>query len=193
MADLKIPARRLDMDEISAAIGGGNDIWGSQLQGDIVCYSEFICAPYICAYNQKITGFSAPNCKEVSSLYNGFISANALNNISFPNLETVLAYGFASGFAYTQLVSVEFPKLKLISTYAFSGTFNGVSTLNSLYFPALQTVFTSSFIRMLQNTTQTITVHFPVSMQSVLENDSDVLAGFGNSNAIILFDLPAVE
>lgn len=193
MADLKIPARRLDMDEISAAISGGNDIWGSQLQGDVVCDAEFICAPNICYYNQTITSFSAPNCKKVSSLYNGFSNASILNSISFPNLETVLLCGLGMCFGDTSLVSVEFPKLKIIYERGFVSAFLRVSTLNSLYFPALQTVFTSAFTNMLIYTTQTITVHFPVSMQSVLENDSDVLAGFGNSNAIILFDLPAVE
>jgi hypothetical protein len=61
-------------------------------------------------------------------------------------------------------------------------------------FPALTSTsfgsYTNQFNNMLRMVTG-CTVHFPSNLQSVIGSWSDITAGFGGTNTVVSFDLPA--
>ncbi|MDR2490004.1 MAG: InlB B-repeat-containing protein [Spirochaetaceae bacterium] len=91
----------------------------------------------------------------------GFVGCLSLENIDFPNLETIGAASFA--YCEDKLISVSFPNVKTIGGLAFSGcyylrsanfpqvqtieqqAFEVCQTLQSVYIPNVQTVGPSAF------------------------------------------------
>lgn len=68
--------------------------------------------------------------------------------------------------------------------------------ITDLYFNSLTSSsfgsYTNQFSNMLSGVTG-CTVHFPSNLQSVIGSWADVTNGFGGTNTIVLFDLPATE
>lgn len=123
-----------------------------------------------------------------------------LTSVSFPEL-TALQANNVFRYAFdqcTSLTSVSFPKLVNLRSYngIFSYAFQDCTSLTDIRFPALNstsfTGSTSQFNYMLTRVTG-CTVHFPSNLQSVIGSWTDVVAGFGGTNTIVLFDLPATE
>lgn len=92
-----------------------------------------------------------------------------------------------------QLTKAEFPVLSTISgSYALNSAFVGTK-ISELSFPALSHVETSNqFDNMLLDVSG-CTVHFPANLESVMGQWPSVLGGFGGTNTVVLFDLPATE
>lgn len=97
----------------------------------------------------------------------------------------------------TSLTSAIFPSLKIMTgDSALRYCFNDCTSLTSISFPALKSdsfgSYTNQFSGML-NSCSNVTVHFPSNLQSVIGSWSDVQNGFGGTNTVVLFDLPATE
>jgi hypothetical protein len=117
-----------------------------------------------------------------------------LTSVSFPNLYEIKNYGMYNTFSNcTNLTSVSFPNLSCIAESSLSGTF-AYTSLTSLSFPSLHSDTTTElcFQGMLYGVTG-CTVHFPSNLESVLENGWIVMSGFGGTDTVVLFDLPATE
>lgn len=131
----------------------------------------------------------------ISSMAHAFDQCVYLTTVDLGNLTTVGTTGLSSTFMNcTNLSSVDFSNLSVLAGSALSSTFSGCTSLSSLSFPSLNSnsfgESTNQFNQMLYNVTG-CTVHFPSNLQSVIGSWSDVTAGFGGTNTIILFDLPA--
>ena len=90
------------------------------------------------------------------------------------------------------LISVDFSNLASITgDKALANAFENTS-LTSLSFPALTPASfgsnTNQFNNMLAGVTG-CTVHFPQAIENIIENWTDVVAGFGGTNITVLFDI----
>lgn len=133
------------------------------------------------------------------SFYGTFQSCSQLVDVDLSNLVSISGQTAAFGaFAVcTSLKTLSFDKLNSIADSAiFDQCFAFSTSLSSLYFPALTSTsfgsYTNQFNRMLEGVTG-CTVHFPSNLQSVIGSWSDVVAGFGGTNTVVLFDLPSTE
>ena len=130
------------------------------------------------------------------SLIRAFSLCPNLSSVDLSNLTTVGDYALDSTFSNcTSLVSMTFPKLTgLTGRNALYNIFGRCTSLISVSFPALTSTsfgsYTDQFNRMLYQVNG-CTVHFPSNLQSIIGSWSDVVAGFGGTNTVILFDLPA--
>ena len=133
------------------------------------------------------------------SFYGIFQSCKQLVDVDLSNLVSISGESAAFGaFAVcTSLKTLSFDKLSSIAdTRIFQQCFVFSTSLASLYFPALNSAsfgsYTNQFDNMLRSVTG-CTVHFPSNLQSVIGSWSDVVAGFGGTNTVVLFDLPSTE
>ena len=140
-----------------------------------------------------------PNLKNITGNSALNFAFDYLNGtISMPNLESITGNHALNGaFGGYEQSSFEFTKLKILTgNQALYNCFNWSNYLTSLSFPALQSnsfgTYTNQFEDMLRGVTG-CTVHFPSNLQSVIGSWSDVQNGFGGTNTVVLFDLPATE
>ena len=128
-----------------------------------------------------------------------FWKCTALTSVDLSNL-TTLSFDNAMNYTFWEcnsLTSVDLSNLTTLSGYyAMQGAFDGCKSLRELSFPALTSnsfgSYTNQFNGMLNRVTG-CTVHFPSNLESVIGSWSDVTSGFGGTNTIVLFDLPATE
>lgn len=94
----------------------------------------------------------------------------------------------------THLATCEFDNLAYIyGRGGLSNAFQDCTSLQTVYFPALLSNFTSYtnvFDNMLFGCSN-VTVHFPSNLQSVIGSWGSVTNGFSGTNTTVLFDLPA--
>lgn len=129
------------------------------------------------------------------SFYQAFYGCSSLSSISLATLKEVTGnYAFQYAFrGCSSLTSMTFTNLDTVTgNSAFANAFYGCSNLASISFPALTTSSfgskTNQFNNMLRSTTG-CTVHFPAAIESTIQNWTDVLAGFGGTNTVIVYDL----
>lgn len=117
-------------------------------------------------------------------------SCNSLVTAVFPNLSTISgAYAMNDAFTKSSVQKVEFYQLTHITSAAFNMTFSDCQSLQKVIFYRLYDVTDSGcFGNMLRGTTDAV-VHFPVSLQSIIGAWSDVVNGFGGTNATVMFDI----
>jgi len=134
----------------------------------------------------------------INSLYKAFcgsgITSIDLSSITNIDKEGVLCQAFKD---CTNLINARFDSLEFLSgSFAMKQAFENCINLTKLIFPSLQLsafgINTNQFDDMLKGVTGCI-VHFPSELESIIGNWESVLNGFGGTNTIILFDLPAYE
>jgi hypothetical protein len=146
---------------------------------------------------EKIWNFGA--LKKIGLTGDTYVAyGNEVEAVLFPNLEEAnLRRAFIN---FTNLKYVSFPKLKSIPTAAAlggsvggGGTFTGTQ-ITELRFPSLNSNSFGSYNNQFRGMLARVngcTVHFPSNLQSVIGSWTDVTSGFGGTNTIVLFDLPA--
>ena len=124
-----------------------------------------------------------------------FAYNSGITSVDLSSLQTIVNSGLSSAFSETQITSISFNSLVNISFSGMQGLGRGMTSLQSLYFPAItsSTVEDYSFEMMLDWESDGVTVHFPSNMQSVMQNWNSVSSGFNGTNTVILFDLPATS
>lgn len=151
-----------------------------------------------------LTSIEFPSLTTISGtegMDNAFKSCINLTSASFPSLTTISAEeGMYSIFDGSKITSITFPSLTTISgKNAMQLAFTWCKSLKSVYFPALTynfnvpasgTTYTDQFNLMLREVTGCV-VHFPSNLRTKLSSWSDVTNGFGGTNTVILYDLPA--
>lgn len=151
-------------------------------------------------YSTQITNANFPALEIINgsqSFSNCFQSDNYLNTVSFPSLYKITGMQALYRAFGSATVSVTLPSLsKLTASRTLNEAFWSNTNISSISFPALNTdsfgSYTDHFYRMLSYITG-CTVHFPSNIQSTIESWSDVTSGFGGTNTIVLFDLPATN
>lgn len=125
-----------------------------------------------------------------------FEQCGNMTSASFSNLVSVTG-GMVFDYTFqncSSLTSVDFSSLTTIRNDVFYYTFVGCTSLTTLSFPSLTLAgvgnYVSQFDYMLQGVTG-CTVHFPSNLQSRMSDWDSVVDGFGGTNTIVLFDLPA--
>ena len=131
-------------------------------------------------------------CLGTYTFYNGFSGCSRLASIDFSKLETAGPQCFYYAFENcTSLTTVSFPMLSSIGKECFTQAFRGCSGSLVVSFPALnQNSFGSDidqFKNMFSNTNGA-TVHFPASVQSIVETMTGY-PNFSGANTTVLFDL----
>ena len=152
-----------------------------------------------CDYLTSVDLSSLVTISGSQGLTNVFSNCYNLSSVDLSSLTTVSG-SEAMGQAFLNcriLSSMNFPSLTTLSgSRAMGSTFSSSTMLKSLSFPALTSnsfgPYTNQFYNMLYNV-EGCTVHFPSNLQSVIGSWTDVVAGFGGTNTIVLFDLPATE
>lgn len=126
---------------------------------------------------------------------------NQITSVDLSALTTVGDNGLENAFGSNKITSVVLSALTSIGASGLMNAFinNGyydddswITTLQSVSFPALIYADETSFELMLRDN-DGVTVHFPSNLQSVMENWSSVMDGFGGTNTTVLFDLPATN
>lgn len=121
---------------------------------------------------------------------------SSLANVDLSSLTTIGSSALNSAFeGCTSLTSVDLSSLTTVSSSGAMGSaFQGCTKLTTLSFPALTSTsfgsYTNQFNNMLSGVTG-CTVHFPSNLQSVIGSWSTVQNGFGGTNTVVAFDLPA--
>jgi hypothetical protein len=115
-----------------------------------------------------------------------------LSNLTTVSGSSAISYAFSG---CTGLTSVDLSSLTTVSgSSAMYYAFSGCTKMTTLSFPSLtSTSFgsnTNQFNNMLSGVTG-CTVHFPSNLQSVIGSWADVRNGFGGTNTVVAFDLPA--
>lgn len=140
------------------------------------------------------------------ALQNTFFDCLNITSIDLSSLTTLgggVSMTSAFGVSTTPstplpLTSVEFTSLSSISgTAPMRNLFAKRYGLQSLSFPAFTSnTFSGQLTTYLDNIINDVdgcTVHFPSNMQSVIGSWSSVQNGFGGTNTVVAFDLPATE
>ena len=152
-----------------------------------------------CYQAENLTTLNLSNLREIlgsQGLYeiaNGTAITKAdLSSLIMISGESALYSAFKN---CTSLTEVCLDSLSFITGYyAMHQAFEGCTSLATLMFPSLQiSAFgsnTNQFDGMLSGVTGCV-VHFPSDLESVIGNWTSVLNGFGGTNTIVLFDLPA--
>ena len=132
-----------------------------------------------------------------SALFYAFNRCTSLKSIDLSALKTIQGTSsFSSTFSQcSALTNVDFISVETVGTgYGFSSCFYSATSLKRITFPSLTfdsfMIVNSQFNNMLFGVTG-CTVHFPVALEPMMENWSDVQNGFGGTNTNVLFDLPA--
>ncbi len=121
---------------------------------------------------------------------------NNITEVDLSNLEEILGSDANNMFSNCRsLSSVDLSSLRTV--YSMGGAFSQCLSLTSLSFPSLTSTglihpYHQEFTNMLSDVTG-CTVHFPSNLQSTMSSWSDVINGFGGTNTIVLFDLPATS
>ena len=128
-------------------------------------------------------------------LYYAFKSCTSLASIDFSSLTSVEGNGLYQAFyGCTALTSADFSSLVSIGASGLSNAFYGCTALKSINFPSLTSTsfgsYKTQFSSMLESVTG-CTVHFPSNLNRVIGSWSNVTSGFGGTNTVVLFDLPA--
>ncbi len=161
--------------------------------------SAFYNAFYGCTSLTSVDLSSLTTVSGSSAFRDVFYGCTSLTSVDLSSLTTVSSGGgnaFREGFyGCASLTSVDLSSLTTVSeTSAFYNAFCGCTSLTSISFPALTSnsfgLFTSQFNNMLSGVNG-CTVHFPLSLQSVLSTWDSVLQGFSGTNTTVLFDLGA--
>ena len=188
--------------QITAPYACSNMFKGSAISGinlsALTSVSGQNAARGICANCQNITNIVLPELTTISA--NNGLSDFAswcknLESISIPKLEAITASSGLSSLCYNAdgIETFYFETLKIANkSNVLQQGFEGVSTLKTLWFYALDTnsfgSYTNQFNIMLQGVTG-CTVHFPMRIQATIGSWSDVTAGFGGTNTTVLFDI----
>ena len=129
----------------------------------------------------------------INSLYKAFCGSGITSIINIDK-EGALCQAFKD---CTNLTNARFDSLEFLSgSFAMKQAFENCTNLTKLIFPSLQLsafgINTNQFDDMLKGVTGCV-VHFPSELESIIGNWESVLNGFGGTDTIILFDLPAYE
>ena len=129
---------------------------------------------------QGCTGITSVNLSSLTTLSGN----NAMNSAFQGTLGTT-----------SLLTSISFPSLSVLTgTQALVYCFRYRNGLQTVSFPALTSASfgsnTNQFNNMLSNVRGCV-VHFPSNLQSVIGSWTSVTNGFGGTNTIVRFDLPA--
>ena len=146
---------------------------------------------YNAFYSTNIMKASFPKLKEIdeNGLNECFYNCD-LTSIEFPKLEKIKDYGMRQCFlSNTKLTTVKFDKLNSVGAYGFAQAFSYCDKLENIYFPELKNIGENAFINFINSQSKNITIHFRADMESVVTALPYYENGFGNANAIILFDL----
>ena len=152
-----------------------------------------------CTYTTDLESVSFPELVNVGqcAMYYAFRRNTALRTASFPKLKILSGmYNSLTSVFYDcpNLEYVNLDSLEQMTKQALSYAFCSCYKLKTLSFPSLNKNsfgnYTDQFNNMLQSVTG-CTVHFPIRIKKIIENWSDVVAGFGGYDTIILFDLCA--
>ena len=145
----------------------------------------------------NLTSVNLSNVTEISSKglqYACFQCIN-LTSIDLSSIINISNEGLLYAFYNcTNLASVDLSNVTSIDMWGLQYAFRSCINLTSLSFPKLSSnslsYNVSQFEDMLSGVTG-CTVHFPSNLESVIGSWSDVTSGFGGTNTIVLFDLPA--
>lgn len=125
----------------------------------------------MCGGCQNMTSFYMPALEQIGP---GYSSSNGCCGSMFSGC--------------TSLIFGSFPSLKNIESGCGTYMFLSDTSLQSLWFYALQTLGSSALDSMLSGCTN-VTVHFPIALQSTYSSDTRFTGGFGGTNTTVLFDL----
>lgn len=150
-------------------------------------------------YNPDLTSISFPKLKQVlgwvNSGFNSTSNGAKITTTEVPALEEIGNNPFQF-YQYSLITTANFPSLTKLGFQALYKGFMSCPNLQSVSFPALTSQsfgnYTNQFNNMLEKLTG-CTVHFPSNLESVIGSWSDVTNGFGGTDTIVLFDLPATE
>jgi len=166
-----------------------------EISGNGACESMFTCGNQYGPHS--LTQASLPKLKKITNTKgccNMFWYQINLSSFEMPELEIVTGGQACEGMLNaTAITSFKFQSLNLLTgTYALRQMFSYCSNLQSLWFYALNTdsfgTTTNQFSRMLTSNA-TVTVHFPIRIQSTIGSWSDVTSGFAGTNTTVLFDI----
>jgi len=152
-----------------------------------------------CYQATNLTNLNLSNLEVVSGLQGlyGIAIGTSIEEINLSKLAMISgASGLYTAFKNcTGLTKVCFDSLSIItSQYAMKQAFENCTSLTNLIFPALTTssfgTRTDQFDDMLSGVTGCV-VHFPTVLEEIIGNWTSVQNGFGGTNTIVLFDLPA--
>lgn len=150
---------------------------------------EFASAFKNCT-NLLTANFCAHNSAPSAAFLNAFMNCSNLYFVNFHSLYFMQANGFNNAFnGCTNLKSFDFTNLGRGYGDAFGNMFRD-SGIENITFPSF-TSYSSGIKNMLTNVSNCV-VHFPSGMESSMNTQPDVLAGFGGTNTTVLFDLPTV-
>lgn len=129
------------------------------------------------------------------SLQQAFYNCSSITgNIDLGSLRCISGNDATSNMFYNcnQITGVNLNNLNVLYSGGLALAFPKCTSLTSLSFPHLigQGLTTSCFNNMLSNCSN-VTVHFPSNLESIIENFDSVVAGFGGTNTMVLFDLPS--
>lgn len=150
-----------------------------------------------CTYTTDLETIEFPELLNIGqcAMESAFIYNSNLQSVSFPKVKSLTGMYDSLSNAFsncTRLSYVNFDSLEQMTQRGLSNAFKNCSSLQTLSFPSLNKNsfgnYTDQFRSMLQGVTG-CTVHFPISIKKTIENWSDVIAGFGGYDTIILFDL----
>ena len=150
-------------------------------------------------YSAKFTKVSFPKLKRLKGMYAEiyYYDLREVTSVDFSSLEEIERSLWDSDYKirlayFYKLTTLSFPKLSKLQgkiKFEYAG-------LTNLYFNSLKSdsfgSYTNVFNNMLQGVTG-CTVHFPSNLEEKLSTWSDVTAGFGGTDTIILFDLEPTE
>jgi hypothetical protein len=148
----------------------------------------------------NLTSIDLSSLTTISGDYAMTYAFAGCSNLSSLDLSSVTTIDRRYAMQYTfenctGLTSVDLSNLTTISgNYAMQYAFYNCTSLTSLSFPALTSTSFGSYTNQFNSMHSRVTgcaVHFPSNLQSVIGSWSDVTAGFGGTNTIVLFDLPA--
>lgn len=169
--------------------------------GSRVLYNQFGGVWYEHAPNSTISTVSFPDLTSVSNesaCCKTFMGCSNLISASFPSLISLSGSSCFSDIfeGCSSLTSVSLPLLSSITSgSALQYAFADCTSLQSLSFPALTTnsfgnTYTNQFNGMLRGVTG-CTVHFPYTLETILQNWDDVKNGFSGTNTTVLYDIGA--
>lgn len=195
----------IDLSKITAVGTGGlyrtfrqTNITSLDLSG-LVTVDASTALYETCYQATSLTNLNLSNLEVISGsqgLY-GIAIGTGIEEIDLSKLVMISgASGLCTAFKNcTGLTKVCFDSLSIITgQYAMKQAFENCTNLTNLIFPALTAssfdTRTDQFDDMLSGVTSCV-VHFPSDLESVIGNWTSVLNGFGGTNTVVLFDLPA--
>lgn len=129
-----------------------------------------------------------------SYMFQYAFAGSSISSFNFRCLKSAVGTGiFGHAFlTCNSLITGRFPSLSSVSRSTFMNCFDSCSSLQSLWFYALNTTSfgtrTDQFNDMLSGCSN-VTVHFPMAIQSTIGSWTSVTGGFSGTNTTVLFDL----